>query len=208
MDTTVNFRACWNYWKGMPTATIRQFVKLSYGLDPHLDPLHEVGGERQWSLLAAVRYGYITCLGQEPSHDPELPRENLHPVDQVIDIRQATAWAMEKGWDIPDQLRETILPDEPTSTPSITSDWGRLTPEQKNAAWEAMSTAQREEKTVELLKKYGGNKAAAGREVGITGKGIQYHLDKAKKQPEVPPEVRIPIDGSPLGQALAKPRRG
>lgn len=169
MDTTDNFKACWSYWRGMPTATIRQFVKLSYGLDPHRDPLHEVGGERQWSMLAAVRYAYVRSLGQEPSHDPELPGKELHPVDQVIDIREATTWAVEKGWDIPDQLRETFLTGHARSpAPSSNTDWGLLTLEQKKGAWNSMTPEGRRQKAPELVRVHRGNKTKAANEVGIS----------------------------------------
>ncbi len=127
MDTTKNFRDCFRSWKSMPSATIRQFVKLTYGLDPHRDELHEVGGERSWALIYAVRYGHLRNLGQERSNDPQLPSDGpLHEVDLVLDTFEAAEFAVAKGWDIPDEVREAFLKStshfaEPPITTGLTN---------------------------------------------------------------------------------------
>lgn len=114
MQTTDNFNKYFKMWSGHVSATIYEFAALSYGNDPLRDHFKDTGG-RQFALLDAVDHGRLRCIGQRRTYAPMLPREGpLHPVDQELDIREATFFAVEyAGWVIPDVMRMAFLKPAP-----------------------------------------------------------------------------------------------
>lgn len=103
-----------------------------------------------------------------------------------------------------------LLPDAETQKVETgqVSDalWDAMTSGEKKAAWKAMAPSQRRDKANELVKKYQGNKSAAGREVGVTGKWIAMLLDDAKKKSELEAPPSTKSNSGPFG--LPQPKQG
>lgn len=81
--------------------------------------------------------------------------------------------------------------------------WDAMTEDEKKAAWGTMMPEQRRAKIRELVKKHGGNKSAAGREVGITHTRVAQLLRKEK---ELAAPIRTKSNTGPFGLPL--PTRG
>jgi len=84
--------------------------------------------------------------------------------------------------------------------------WDAMNQEQKRAVWDAMGVQTRREKAAELVKRHGGNKTAAGREVGISGIRIGQLL-KLLKVAEVRPEAPLPVNKWTQAAGLATSTR-
>lgn len=82
--------------------------------------------------------------------------------------------------------------------------WGAMTEDEKKAAWGAMTPKQRRAKAPDLVKKHGGNKSAAGREVGISGKRIAQLLKENIKELEAP----LPTKSNTGPFGLPQPKQG
>lgn len=105
---------------------------------------------------------------------------------------------------LPSELVGAWLGTDWQATPSP-ADWGSLSPEEKRAAWETMSPEGRREKAAELVGQHGGNKTAAGEEVGISGNRIgQLLKETTPEQSEAP----LPVNQYTILSGLAKPKRG
>lgn len=103
-----------------------------------------------------------------------------------------------------------VTPPDAGSAPSrepgqvSTVSWGAMTKDEKKAAWDAMAPAQRRDKANELVKKHQGNRTAAGREVGITGKRIAMLLNEAKKKSELEAPPSTKSNSGPFGLPQTK----
>lgn len=83
--------------------------------------------------------------------------------------------------------------------------WDAMTEDEKKAAWDAMAPEQRRAKAPDLVKKYRGNKTAAGREVGISGKRIAQLLEENIKELEAPLPTKS--NTGPFGLSQPKQRK-
>lgn len=99
---------------------------------------------------------------------------------------------------LPDEVRSLYSRDQGTA-PS----WENLSADGKRATWQAMSPEQRRAKARELVERHGGNRAAAGAEVGITGNRIGQLLKET--EPEGESEAPLPINKYTAALGLSKP---
>ena len=184
----------------------------------------------QMELVNAAINGDGTCNGRPIPYLTWAQREELcrlidagHQIDAWCELKRAgnialqksTENALRKSRELNEHNTKMRIPHAQFTANSSTKvgsnagigtllAWDSMTPEQKKAAWDAMDPLSRREKAVELVKKHKGNKAAAGREVGVTGKRIAQLLAELEDQPEVP----LPVNRYTVAAGLAKPKRG
>lgn len=104
-------------------------------------------------------------------------------------------------------LLAKLLPDASKEAPGVKSEqvsdvsWDAMADDEKKEAWSAMTPERRQAKAAELVKKHSGNKSAAGREVGISGKRIAQLLKKSNLEAPLP----VKSNTGPFG--LPQPKR-
>lgn len=145
----------------------------------------EAAFKKRSGLLASYR----------PSHSGLLPLQDFATWAASVNLAP-----------IPPELaaRANAVQDTAQTTEAPPATWEAMTLEQKRAAWNVMSAQTRREKAAELVRKHGGNKTAAGAEVGITGNRMGQLLKETEGQPEAP----LPVNKWTQAAGLAKPKRG
>lgn len=103
-----------------------------------------------------------------------------------------------------------LLPDakrtEVKMGPASAASWDAMIYEERKTAWGALTPVEKRTKARELVKKHNGNKSAAGREVGITGKRIAMLLIDDVEKGDMEPPLPTNSNSGPFG--LPQPKHG